>query len=287
MTKATGRKRALVGLTATAMLGLGVFAPAASAQIGTVTDAVGSVTSGSGSSGGGGGTTTKVTDTVKETVKDTTAPVVSTGGSAGGNVVDTVDKVGTSVDTATGGSAYEKTKEVVKNTAAATSDAVNKTAGHVGQTVEETSGGLVTNPDLNVENPLGNKKNRHNKTSGGSNGGPGSKNSKGTGTRQSQIAAAREAARERAADRLASLSAAERNRQPGNFAPVSAVVPERDSFISNLAEAAGEAAKKLAFPLGLALMVGAFLMVQGRIDRKDAKLALAPIDSEQDLLSFQ
>jgi hypothetical protein len=34
------------------------------------------------------------------------------------------------------------------------------------------------------------------------------------------------------------------------------------------------------------MLVGAFLMVQNRIDRKDPKLALAPVDSEHDLLSF-
>jgi hypothetical protein len=58
-------------------------------------------------------------------------------------------------------------------------------------------------------------------------------------------------------------------------------------LLTQLAQAAGAAAEKLAFPLALGLMVVAFLMVQGRIDRKDAKLALAPIDAEQELLSFQ
>ena len=276
MTKATGRKQALVGLTATALLGLGIFAPAASAQV-NLGDPVGSTTG-----SGGGGTTTKVT----ETVKDTTSPVVNTGGSTGGEVIDTVDKVGSGVDNATGGTTYEKTKDAVKDTTAATGDAVKKTAGDVGQTVEDTSGGLVTNPDLNVENPLGNRKNR--KRAGGNQvTGPRSKN--GTaGGRTSQVAAARDARQDAAANkRFGSLSAADRNRDLSNFAPASAVAPQRDSFMSNLAEAARDAATKLAFPLGLALMVGAFLMVQGRIDRKDAKLALAPIDSEQDLLSFQ
>ena len=84
------------------------------------------------------------------------------------------------------------------------------------------------------------------------------------------------------------LAKVEKDSRVQGTAPVSAIAPPpRETFLTQLADAAVEATKKLAFPLGLALMVGAFLMVQGRIDRKDAKLALAPIDSEQDLLSFQ
>jgi hypothetical protein len=59
-------------------------------------------------------------------------------------------------------------------------------------------------------------------------------------------------------------------------------VPDRDD---GLAGAAVEAAEKFIFPLGLALAVGAFLLVQSRIDHRDPKLALAPIDG--DYLSFE
>src|SRR5439155_21474237 len=38
-----------------------------------------------------------------------------------------------------------------------------------------------------------------------------------------------------------------------------------------------EAAKDLGFPLLLAAMVAAFLLIQNRLDRRDPKLALAPI----------
>jgi hypothetical protein len=47
-----------------------------------------------------------------------------------------------------------------------------------------------------------------------------------------------------------------------------------------------EAAEQVAFPLALALLVGTFLMVQNRIDRRDPKLALAPIHSDHELLTF-
>jgi hypothetical protein len=59
-----------------------------------------------------------------------------------------------------------------------------------------------------------------------------------------------------------------------------------DSVISQIGRVAIEAIEKAAFPIALMLMVGAFLMVQNRIDRKDPKLALAPVDSERDLLIF-
>lgn len=48
-----------------------------------------------------------------------------------------------------------------------------------------------------------------------------------------------------------------------------------------------EALRRFAFPLTLAVLVIAFLAVQGRLDRKDPKLALAPVTSGQELLSFQ
>lgn len=55
-----------------------------------------------------------------------------------------------------------------------------------------------------------------------------------------------------------------------------------DDFVQGLTEAAG----RLGFPLLLTLMVIAFLVVQGRVDHRDPKLALARVSSEQDYLSF-
>ena len=46
-----------------------------------------------------------------------------------------------------------------------------------------------------------------------------------------------------------------------------------------------ELAGDFAFPLTLSLIVGGFLLVQGRIDRKDPKLALAPVT--EDMLRFE
>lgn len=59
-----------------------------------------------------------------------------------------------------------------------------------------------------------------------------------------------------------------------------------DSLVQQIGRIAAEAVKNAAFPLALILLVGGFLVVQNRIDRRDPKLALAPVDPEHDLLSF-
>jgi hypothetical protein len=47
-----------------------------------------------------------------------------------------------------------------------------------------------------------------------------------------------------------------------------------------------DAAQRFAFPLAVAALVGAFLLIQGRIDSRDPKLAVAPIDSPDDVVTF-
>lgn len=58
------------------------------------------------------------------------------------------------------------------------------------------------------------------------------------------------------------------------------------SRIAQLARLAAEAAKTFAFPLLLAILVIVFLLVQHWIDRKDPKLAMAPVHSNHDLARF-
>lgn len=50
--------------------------------------------------------------------------------------------------------------------------------------------------------------------------------------------------------------------------------------IEELGRIAVESARKLAFPLGLAVLVGLFLLVQSRLDRRDPKLTMAPVEAE-------
>jgi hypothetical protein len=61
-------------------------------------------------------------------------------------------------------------------------------------------------------------------------------------------------------------------------------IPRRGLF-DRIVPLAILAAEALAFPLALAVIVLLFVAVQNRIDRKDPKLALAPITP--DLLRFE
>ena len=70
--------------------------------------------------------------------------------------------------------------------------------------------------------------------------------------------------------------------------PAGASTQGADSgVLENIATTITEIARRLAFPLALALVVLAFLGVQGQLDRKDPKLALAPVDSLQEYMSFR
>jgi hypothetical protein len=57
--------------------------------------------------------------------------------------------------------------------------------------------------------------------------------------------------------------------------------------IAKLARTAGEAVKTFAFPLSLTVLVLVFLLIQGEIDRRDPKLAFAPVDSSKDMVHFE
>jgi len=59
------------------------------------------------------------------------------------------------------------------------------------------------------------------------------------------------------------------------------------SSIGNLARTAGKAVQEFAFPLTLAIAVLLFLLFQGELDRRDPKLAYAPVDSAKDMVSFE
>jgi hypothetical protein len=56
--------------------------------------------------------------------------------------------------------------------------------------------------------------------------------------------------------------------------------------LDELSRVALKTAERYSFPLSLALFVLLFMAVQSRIDRRDPKLRLAPLDSKHDLASF-
>ena len=57
--------------------------------------------------------------------------------------------------------------------------------------------------------------------------------------------------------------------------------------IGSLAATAGKAVQEFAFPLTLAIAVLLFLLFQGELDRRDPKLAFAPVDSTKDMVTFE
>ncbi|HEV3472510.1 MAG TPA: hypothetical protein VG408_04805, partial [Actinomycetota bacterium] len=88
------------------------------------------------------------------------------------------------------------------------------------------------------------------------------------------------------AQSLAARRADAKNRTPIRLSSATTTTTNDSGVIQQIGRVAAEAAQQAAFPLVLTLLVGAFLIGQNRIDRRDPKLAMAPIDSEQDLLSF-
>lgn len=58
------------------------------------------------------------------------------------------------------------------------------------------------------------------------------------------------------------------------------------SLPDRLGRAALRAVRGIAFPLALAALVGAFLLIQKQIDRSDPKLAAAPVHGDEDYLRF-
>ena len=59
------------------------------------------------------------------------------------------------------------------------------------------------------------------------------------------------------------------------------------STLERISRGLKDAAQRFAFPLAIAVLVGGFLLLHGRLDRKDPKLASAPIDSRDDMVMFQ
>jgi hypothetical protein len=59
------------------------------------------------------------------------------------------------------------------------------------------------------------------------------------------------------------------------------------SLLEQIKRRAAELLQAAAFPLILILVIGAFLMIQNRIDSSDPKLALSAIDADQNYLTFR
>jgi hypothetical protein len=64
--------------------------------------------------------------------------------------------------------------------------------------------------------------------------------------------------------------------------PIGEVAPQ---VVSDLGRRSVDAARRFPIPTGLAVAVGIYLLVQGRVDKRDPRLAASPRDDE--LLGFR
>ncbi len=69
----------------------------------------------------------------------------------------------------------------------------------------------------------------------------------------------------------------------GGGAPPAA---DEKSFLDSVKDVAVGAGKRIAFPSFLALLGFLFILLQNRLDRRDPKLAMAPLNKDDDLLPF-
>lgn len=83
------------------------------------------------------------------------------------------------------------------------------------------------------------------------------------------------------------LGAGSDSARPLNAAVASDSDGLQPGLFDRVGEVSVEVAKKLAFPLALLLLVAGFLVIHNRIDRKDPKLAHAPVNADNDSLSFE
>jgi hypothetical protein len=182
---------------------------------------------------------------------------------------------------ATASSAVDQTTTTVEQTAAAVQDQANQTVEPVTDTVKGIIGQVpdpdpIGDPTGILPNVLGSSVGQ---PSGPGTSGPGG-NGNGTGTGPNGTATHGSGPSFLGRGPLIGPVPGP---IPANPA-VSIAIPQQGLF-DRIGSLATLAAKALAFPVALALIVLLFVAVQNRIDRKDPKLALAPI--APDLLRFE
>ena len=312
MTRA--KASAAAGLSA---LFLFLLAPAALAQgvpnVGDVGGTIGDTTGGAtdtiqDTTGGASetiqDTTGGATETIQDTTQDTTNTVGGTTGGATGGATNTIEDT-TKDTTGTVGETTGGATNTIQDTTKDTTDTVNGTTGGVTGPVKDTVGGVTGG---NGSGPVGGG-------AGGLNIPPVDDLAPGVITEildeAETLGLSPEASKgwiegkkilETASfdNSRAALSSFSRLLESvvgtiaesgtGAGSPnvtLTVEEPDGESFAESAGRIATEAAKTLAFPLALALAVGGFLMVQGRIGRKDPKLALAPVDTTEESLIFE
>jgi hypothetical protein len=172
---------------------------------------------------------------------------------------------------------------VVGDTVHKAKDAVDDLTGTVGDTVDEAKD-AVDDTVGQVLNPGGS--NPGTGDGGGDEGSdPGSPGTPTPGIRHPRPDALRppRAGRHRHGSSSITVPTASRVPSTNEGRPASGqrtAVAVRGGLAERLGRAAAAAAKGIGFPLGLAMIVAGFLLVQHRIDEKDPKLVLAPVRPE-------
>ena len=271
----TTRSRArILAVLGAASLSLALFAPVAHAQVGAVTDTVGAVTdtvNGGGGSGtssggsigvvdpiGGGGSTSEASEDGGQT---------NSNPSLVGGVTDGIKKT------------IEKTQETVEETSGPVGNDVTETVGSVGGQVGNTAGDTVDSVTKTLPTTtLGTNKSRDDKPRSTSTSPQGK-----TRSGDSTVLGTSFADAMRGDSRVIAAGTSPALR---DLELASSVTAASGSIAEQLGLIAQAAAEQMAFPALLMAIVIGFLMVQNRIDRRDPKLAMAPVDSEHDLLSF-
>lgn len=279
-----------LSLVGAAVLAVILIGSPATAQIPSVTDTVGEVVGGvtggdSGSSGGGSGSSSGG-GSIGDTVEEVGGSVGDTVDNVGGSVGDTVTDTGGSVGDAVGGPVGDAVKDVTGAVGGAVKDSTNTAGG----TVKDTTGAVGQAIDGATDPILGEKDGNGGKDHGGKKNGSkdrnGAGNGKTTGDRPSVLGGS--SFGEGAfgfGTRVPAITLGSAGSQELAGDQVAAFAPEPLN-LGALTEAAVEAVKKFAFPIMLSFLVAAFMLIQDRVDRKDPKLALAAVDTDQEWLSF-
>jgi hypothetical protein len=303
--KTLPRSTARVGASFAATILVCLLAPAAGAQVGTTspTDAVANSTEQTGdivtdTGGQVGDTVGEVGDTVGEvgdTVGDTGGQVGDTVGDTGGQVGDTVGDTGGQVGDTIGGpggdivgDASEDVGNTVKDTTGKVGDTIADTGGEVEDTVGEVggdTGGAVGRlggaTDGTADDLVGGN------VPGVGNAGEGPRfGAVSPGFAKNFFSDATGIGSQRAPSLGGPFGAADALDLSGTELVGSASDVAAPVGFEEFVQEALEAARQFAFPLVLTLLVGAYLMLQSRVDKRDPKLAMASVDPEEDLLSF-
>ena len=282
-----------------------LMAPSALAQVGGVGDGVGDTVGGASgtvheTAGGATGTVNDTvggtTDTVNETAGGATDTVNETAGGAAGTVNETVGGAAGTVNETVGGAAGTVTETVGGGSGPVGEPTGTGSAGSEGTTSQSGgglsgAGGAASGSGGNDVRAGGGVPVPPNATviklpdgstvviPGNSGGKIDGRKVFGNGDLPKEVLVALNGL----TDGFASAGAA----TPPATATAESTATGGPTFLDNASRIAADAAKKLAFPTTLALIVAAFLMIHGRVGRRDPKLAEARLDASEDVLTFQ